>query len=189
MNTEWLEKCAQAGEFLYGIYPYEVLMQMYRLRESGKVLKTELRAAISDEKKRIEQERLAAEQEHRELADLRELVFNQQENMYEDATVVENIRFPCETKHRIVVFGGHESWAREIKPKLPDVRFVDRETLPNSEMIRKADVVWIQTNALAHKHFYKIIDVVRKYNIPLRYFTYASAAKCAGQLVLEDRKN
>lgn len=47
MNTEWLEKCAQAGEFLYGIYPYEVLMQMYRLKESGKVLKTELRAAIN----------------------------------------------------------------------------------------------------------------------------------------------
>ncbi len=47
MNTEWLEKCAQAGEFLYGIYPYEVLMRMYRLRESGKVLKTELRAAIN----------------------------------------------------------------------------------------------------------------------------------------------
>lgn len=47
MNTEWLEKCAQAGEFLYGIYPYEVLMQMYRLKESGKVRKTELRAVIN----------------------------------------------------------------------------------------------------------------------------------------------
>ena len=47
MNTEWLEKCAQVGELLYGIYPYEVLMQMYRLRESEKVLKTELRAAIN----------------------------------------------------------------------------------------------------------------------------------------------
>ena len=169
------------------------------MREENRLLQQEVKRlkkalyeagkTVSDEKKRIEQERLAAEQEHRELADLRELVFNQQENMYEDATVVENIRFPCETKHRIVVFGGHESWAREIKPKLPDVRFVDREALPNAEMIRKADVVWIQTNALAHKHFYKIIDVVRKYNIPLRYFTYASAAKCAEQLVLEDKKN
>ena len=47
INTEWLEKCAQVGELLYGIYPYGVLMQMYRLRESGKVLKTELRAAIN----------------------------------------------------------------------------------------------------------------------------------------------
>lgn len=144
---------------------------------------------VSDEKKRIEQERLAAEQEHRELVDLRELVFNQQENLYEDETVGESIHFPCEMKHRIVVFGGHESWAREIRLKLPDVRFVDREALPNAEMIRNADVVWVQTNALAHKHFYKIIDEVRKYHIPLRYFTYASAAKCAEQLVLEDRKN
>ena len=169
------------------------------MREENRLLQQEIKRlkkalyeagrTVSDEKKRIEQERLAAEQEHKELADLRELVFNQQENLYEDEAVSESIRFPCETKHRIVVFGGHESWAREIKPKLPDVRFVDREALPNAEMIRKADVVWIQTNALAHKHFYKIIDEVRKYHIPLRYFTYASAAKCAEQLVLEDRKN
>ncbi len=33
INTEWLEKCAQAGEFLYGIIPVEVLKKMYRTRE------------------------------------------------------------------------------------------------------------------------------------------------------------
>ena len=48
MNKEWLEKCAQAGEFLYGIYPYEVLLQMYRLRESDSLPKRELRTAIND---------------------------------------------------------------------------------------------------------------------------------------------
>ena len=140
------------------------------------------------EKQKLEHEREIAELEHRELADLRELVFNQQEGIYEAEETVEQITFPCSTQHRIVVFGGHDSWAREIKPKLPDVRFIDREALPNADMIRKADVVWIQPNSLAHKHFYKIIDEVRKHSIPVRYFTYSSAAKCAEQLVLEDRK-
>lgn len=48
MNIAWLEKCAQAGEFLYGIYPYEVLLQMYRLRENDSLPKRELRTAINN---------------------------------------------------------------------------------------------------------------------------------------------
>lgn len=36
--------------------------------------------------------------------------------------------------------------------------------------------------------YYKIIDIVRKYNKPIRYFAYASATKCAEQVVAEDRK-
>jgi len=56
-------------------------------------------------------------------------------------------------------------------------------------MIRRADVVWIQTNALSHAFFYKIIDEVRKHNVPLRYFSYASATKCAEQLVKYDAEN
>ena len=32
-------------------------------------------------------------------------------------------------------------------------------------MIRRADVVWIQTNALSHAFFYKIIDAVRNCGI------------------------
>ena len=36
--------------------------------------------------------------------------------------------------------------------------------------------------------YYKIADIVRKYNKPIRYFAYASATKCAEQVVLEDQK-
>ena len=41
---------------------------------------------------------------------------------------------------------------------------------------------------MSDKHYYKIIDIVRKYNKPIRYFAYASATKCAEQVVVEDRK-
>lgn len=85
-------------------------------------------------------------------------------------------------------------WPGEIrrpymKPKFPDVRFIDRDMLPNPDLIRHADVVWIQTNALAHKYFYRIIEEVRKHNILLRYFSYSGVAKCAEQIVKEDRKH
>lgn len=106
--------------------------------------------------------------------------------MYQDETPAKDITFPYKTERHIVVFGGHDSWVREIKLKLPHVRFIDREMLPNTEIIRRADVVWIQSNALYHAFYYRIIDEVRKYNIPLRYFFYASATKCAAQIVRED---
>lgn len=124
--------------------------------------------------------------ERQELADLRELIFHQQEGTFTDETPSPEIRFPCHTTQRIVVFGGHDSWAREIKPKLPDVRFVDRTVIPNAQLIRNADVIWIQTNALSHAYYYKIIEEIRKYDIPLRYFSYASATKCAEQIVQQD---
>jgi hypothetical protein len=121
-----------------------------------------------------------------ELHDLRELIFHQQEGSFDSATPSNNITFPYMSSNRIVVFGGHDSWAREIKQNLPDVRFIDREMVPNENLIRHADVVWIQTNSLCHSFFYKIIDEARKYDIPVRYFSYASAIKCAEQVVMDD---
>ena len=83
-----------------------------------------------------------------------------------------------------MAFGGHESWRKAIRPMLPDVRFFDREMLPDINTVKGADIVWIQSNAISHKFFYRIIDVARKENIPVRYFGFASARKCAEQLVL-----
>lgn len=123
-----------------------------------------------------------------ELHDLRELIFHQQEGSFDTAAPSNNITFPYMSGNRIVVFGGHDSWSREIKPKLPNVRFVDRTVVPNANLIRNADVIWIQTNAMCHPHFYKIVDEAKKYSVPIRYFSYASPIKCAEQLVMEDRK-
>ena len=67
------------------------------------------------------------------------------------------------------------------------VRFVDRTTVPNADMIRRADVLWIQTNAISHGYYYKIIDEVRKYDVRVRYFSYASAQKCAEQIVADEK--
>ena len=141
-----------------------------------------------DMRSRYESMAQLAANDAQELHDLRELIFHQQEGSFEDAAPSNQIVFPYTSGNRIVVFGGHESWSREIKPKFPNVRFVDREVVPNSNLIRNSDVIWIQTNALCHPHFYKIVDESKKYNIPIRYFSYASPIKCAEQLVLEDRK-
>ena len=48
------------------------------------------------------------------------------------------------------------------------------------------EVVWLQTNALGHSGYYKVIDIVRRNHIKVCYFSYASAEKCAEQFALED---
>ena len=67
---------------------------------------------------------------------------------------------------------------------LPDVRFVG--TQPNADLIRHADMVWIQPNCIGHGDFYKLINIVRTHHIPIYYFSCASAAKCADELVKMD---
>lgn len=141
---------------------------------------------LQKEKKRYEELEKNISYERQELNDLRELVFNQQENLFLEESAESKIAFPYQTQKKIVVFGGHDSWSREIKSKLPSVRFIDRNMVPNSDLIRHADLVWIQSNALSHSYFYKIIDETRRYRIPVRYFSFASAVKCAEQIVESD---
>lgn len=41
-NSEWLYKCLETTEFLYGIFPFEVLNRMYRLRATDNLKNDEL---------------------------------------------------------------------------------------------------------------------------------------------------
>ena len=146
--------------------------QLYDAGRENRELKEQLRVAAQEKEENVQ-----------ELADLREIVFNHQ--LEQEEVEETKLSFPCHTKLRAVVFGGHDSWLREIKFKLPDVRFYG-ENLSSPEVIRKADVVWIQTNCIGHKSFYGIIDLCRRYNKKVRYFKYASAIKCAEQVVEDE---
>ena len=161
----------------------ELQQENKQLRQASHDIGRDAREA----KKKMAELEAAVASERQELADLRELIFHQQEGLFADELPDDEIEFPYDTQKRIVVFGGHDTWAKEIKPKLPEVRFVDRTMIPNAELIRRADVVWIQTNSLSHAYYYKIIDETRKHHVPVRYFSYASATKCAEQIVWDDR--
>ena len=127
--------------------------------------------------------------EHRELADLRELVFNTQNAEPAAEKITEKITYPYATKKRTIVFGGHESFLKVIKPMLPTVRFVDVENYAfNPELVKNADVVWVQNNRISHTQYWNILKITRQQGIQLRYFAYSSAEKCAEQLVMADRR-
>jgi len=72
---------------------------------------------------------------------------------------------------------------------LPNAKFVDVDQYAfNQSLIRNAEVVWIQSNCMSHAQFSNEIGKIMQYGILVRYFAYASAEKCAEQLVTEDLK-
>ena len=158
-----------------------------QLKESRKIIhETERNARQLQE--RLRSAEAEALQDRAELSQLRETLFElrAREGQPEDESEAE-IAFPYQTERRIVAFGGHDTWRKAIRPMLPSVRFFDREMLPDIHTVKGADVVWIQSNAISHKFFYRIIDAARKENIPVRYFGFASARKCAEQLVKDEQ--
>lgn len=148
------------------------------------------RRAADDDRAKAEHELKTLRLEHRELADLRELVFNREnENQERLEKTKRQISYPYQTKKRTVVFGGHDSFLRAFKPMLPTVRFVDAGNLAFSpEIIRNADVVWIQNNCISHSQYWSIVKNCKQAGVQMRYFAFASAEKCAEQLVEWDEK-
>ncbi len=119
---------------------------------------------------------------NRELAELRTMIRESVDNVKSDVA----IDFPYTAKKRSVIIGGHDSWLKAIKPLLENVRYISSSENPNPNIILNCEVVWLQTNALGHSGYYKIIDLVRRNRIKVCYFSYASAEKCAEQFALED---
>ena len=154
----------------------------------------ELQSALHDAERtagRLKEQLQMAEQkggaDRAELAQLRETLYNLRGGEAPEAgDSGPLVELPWQVKRRVVVFGGHDSWRKAVKPLLPGARFYDREVLPDLNAIRGADVVWLQANALSHKYYYRIIDTARKNDIPVRYFGSASAQKCAVQLALDE---
>ena len=125
-----------------------------------------------------------SQREHQEVAELREILFHQENEIEPELDESEEaVALPYTVRHTTVVVGGHDSWARAIKPMLEgDIRFIDRGMQPEASLIRHADVVWLQPNSICHAFFYKIIKIIRTNHIPFHYFKFASAEKCARQL-------
>ena len=174
IEKETVDSTAQAAELSRRLKESQKLL--YEAERNARQLREQLQSAEADTLR-----------DRAELSQLRETLFTLRvrEGQPEEAPNPE-MEFPYQTKRRIVAFGGHDTWRKAIRPMLPGVRFFDREMLPDVNTIRSADVVWIQANALSHKFYYRIIDTVRKENIPVRYFGAASARKCAEQLALDE---
>ena len=170
----------------------EASVLLERARKEIKNLKkalSEISREAEDKEARYELELKSLRMEHRELADLRELVFNREQDQRKVEKVEKQYSFPYSNRKRTVVFGGHDSFLRALRPMLPDVRFVDADNMTYSpEIIRNAEVVWIQNNCISHPQYWSIVKNCKLAGVQMRYFAFASAGKCAEQLVEWDLK-
>ena len=171
--------------------PTEGLEDTAALKDEIRKLKAALHASEKENretKKALAGIRATEEQERRELADLREYVFNSEQAEEEEKAPNEAYKWPYEVQKNTLVFGGHDTWAKGIKGILTgNLRFIDRTYVFDTGIIKRADVIWIQPNALSHAMYDRIIDTARLYNKTVRYFSFASWARCAEQLADADR--
>ena len=156
--------------------------QERRARKAEATLSTEREAMVAD---------------RQELAGLREVVFMAGSDSETDPvdgeingasrlTLKVSVTLPYEVKGKVLVFGGHDMWQKPMKEYLSgDIRFIDRSLLTfDTDLIKNADAIWIQTNCISHKMYYRIMEAARKWKKKVCYFLYASAKKCAEQMIM-----
>ena len=159
--------------------------EITRLKESLAAMERNVDAVVK-EKQDLEK---TFAKERRELLDLRELVFNQENEDVLDISDSEkehpaDYKFPYTTLRRTVVFGGHDTFLKAMRPMFPSVRFMDTRNVSFSpEVVRNADIVWIQNNCISHPQFWNVVRIAGQYDVPIRYFTCAGVDRCAKQLV------
>lgn len=117
-----------------------------------------------------------------ETAKLREIIFNQEiEDIPEEKM---NISFPYTLKEKTLVYGGHESWIKNLKTMFAgDIEFMRPGQRPPYDYLLNFDVLWLQTNSIGHDDYFYLIDIVRRYHLNLRYFTMRGVKACAKELV------
>lgn len=129
-----------------------------------------------------------SEQDQRELAELRSLVSLENAETSEDES--STIQLLYTIKNKAIVFVGRTSSMTAMKNMIiGDIRFMDYRLLPNADMIKNAVAIWIQAKCIAHKNCFRIVDLARANGIPIHYFAYTSAAKCAEQVAIVDQEN
>ena len=171
---------------LRDLNPYTYWMRMIEFnRDENPVFRF-----ASPEEKTIMEEK--AEMEHQEslnrqeFLSLRTLVLSLQDGSYEDNVMEEDLCFPCELQKNIAVLGGDEAWVEEIDTLVKSLAFIGEAEDVDPEMICEFDAIWVQINGMSHGDYFKITDLAHDYEIPVMYFSYADAAKCAEQLAFYD---
>ena len=173
------------------VNPAELKAEIERLRAECQQLRSSLYSAEKenvDLQKKFAKQQEQFEAERRELADLRDIVFNLDTEDVENSVDETQASFPYTVQKKTVVFGGYDTWLKSIKPLFKgDVRFVMGELNFDKTIVRNAEVIWIQIKGLPHAVVCRFINIARQYNKPIRYFTYTSAIKCAEQLLENDK--
>lgn len=116
-----------------------------------------------------------------ETAKLREIIFHQSEEDLPEEKLT--IPLPYRVKERVLIYGGHQSWQKNIKSLFTgEIEFMLSGQKPSQDYLRRFDVIFLQTGGMGHADYYYLINIIRRYNLNLRYFTMSGVKACAKEL-------
>lgn len=159
-----------------------------KLRDTAEWMRRNVDRTVTEFEKALED----GEKHRRELADLRELVFNSEngvQDLPEEKALLDGkeVGYPYKLGKRMVIFGGHDGWLKVMRQRFPDARFMDEKNIAfNPDVIKNSDIVWVQNNSICHPQFWNVAKYVGIYNKQMRYFTSAGTERCSKQLMEAD---
>lgn len=127
------------------------------------------------ENRKLEEElkdiRKQLEASNRELAVLRNYVYNLTEN---DNPIIDK---PIESMkemiagYRIVIVGGHSNWLSKMKKEFPNWIFVNPKASGTTDVsiVDKADYVYFFTDTISHSTYHQFMNVIRERKINFGY--------------------
>lgn len=126
----------------------------------------------------LEQQLEEAESDRKEIIALREFAFNcSQEDIDVTSTTVYNF-----TAVNGVIVGGHPNWITKMRKKLPSWNFLVTETYVDDNLVKKADIVLINTSYIGHSLYFKIISALKGTNVQLGYLNNNNIDICLKQI-------
>lgn len=160
--------------------------ELNELRAQNKKLKAQVQITTA-QLKNLQETTTVSTYSEEEMDAMRELLYSRaQEN--EDVTAEsldaemagEHVR---DTDARILVIGGHKRWKSNMQSLFPTLRFIDAEEMAfDTDVITKADAIWIQAWHISHPLFWKACRAAKAKLVPVRYFTTNGVSRSAQEL-------
>ncbi|HGS9095417.1 TPA: hypothetical protein ACMU2U_001173 [Clostridioides difficile] len=190
----WAREYKKAKQFFFNNFDEELKEVMKEKEIEIKELKKE-NLLLQDEKEKLKLElellqkdknRLESEIKEQctskeELVQLRNFMFNQQQEQEEKVLIDESINLK---NIKAIIFGGHPNWILKMKEKLTNFEFIPANTINfNVSILDSYEYVFINASFIGHAMYYKIIENLNRDN-KLRYINNVNVDRA-----IEDIKN
>ena len=127
-------------------------------------------AKLEKENKSLKNQIKKDEPLKQEVVKLRNFVFDSSANIdYLDDVKLDEIDIDKLNDKNVVIFGGNQTWVRNMKERLPNATFVSEESKNNNlNFLNRNNVVFINIK-MGHSFYYKIKSVLEKLNLDFYY--------------------
>lgn len=133
------------------------------------------------ENERLITELKKAQEEIRKRDELLELYENMPNEDIDDGSP--DVQFPFYTDKKIVLYGGFPVFHKELEKYIPGIRVVEHSAHIDVGPVRSADIVFVQINRTSHSNYWNVCDNCRNFDVPFYHLNYASARRCAVEMV------